>query len=306
MLSTFVSYSVVLLTKTMELVILDNTLLHLYRAEISVSLDKIIHILYHISIFSQCLVTTIHMDKELQALGFSEKEARVYVALTGLGTTTIGAIERKTRIHKQMLYPLLEKLQQEGAVAVTLRNGRKQFSITDPNVLRARIESQRAIADALVPKIYAEMGADQQTSEIKVYSGTNAVQAFLTKILKQMPERANLDILGAGGDAFLSTVGRHNLYFERYENLRIGKKISHRMLMYENQRDTDPIYTVRRYVETKYLPEQFTQPIATHIWPDRISILFFDQVPQIIEIKSAKVAEGFRNYFEMLWKMSKA
>lgn len=245
------------------------------------------------------------MQKELQALGFSKKEARVYVALTGLGTTTIGPIERKTRIHKQMLYPLLEKLQQEGAVAITLRNGRKHFSITDPDVLRARIESQKAIADTLIPKIYAEMGADQQASEIKVYSGVSAVQAFLTKMLKQMPERGNLDILGAGGDAFLSTVGKHNLYFERYEVLRIQKKISHRMLMYENQRATDPIYLVRRYVETKYLPEQFNQPIATHIWSDRISILFFDQASQIIEIKSAKVADGFRNYFAMLWNISK-
>lgn len=69
-------------------------------------------------------------------------------------------------------------------------------------------------------------------------------------------------------------------------------------------KESRPTYIVRRFVEARYLPEQFTQPTATHIWPDRISILFFDKVPRIIEIKSAKVADGFRNYFEMLWKMS--
>lgn len=245
------------------------------------------------------------MQKALQSLGFTEKEARVYVALVSIGNTTIGAIERKARIHKQMLYPILEKLHQEGVVAVTIKNGRKHFSITDPGVLHARVESQKSVADALVPKIYAEMGADSAASEIKVYNGTTAVQAFLTKMLKQLPERANLDILGAGGDTFLVTVGRPGVYFERYEARRIAKKISHRMLMYENQRGTDPEYTQRRFVETKYLPEQFRQPTATHIWPDRVSILFFDDVPQIIEIKSTKMAESFRNYFEMLWKVSK-
>lgn len=246
------------------------------------------------------------MQKELQSLGFSDKEARVYVALAGLGNVTIGAIERKTRIHKQMLYPLLEKLQQEGVVAVTLRNGRKHFSITDPDVLRARADSQKAVADALVPKIYAEMGADQQSSEIKTYKGTNAVQSFFTKMLKQMPIGSNFDILGAGGEAFLSAVGRPGMYLQRYDAMRLEKKISQRMLMYENQRNTDPIYTQRRHVATKYLPEHFRQPTATHIWPDRISILFFDETPQIIEIKSIKMTESFRNYFEMLWKISKA
>lgn len=245
------------------------------------------------------------MQKELQQLGFSEKEARVYAALAGLGTTTIGALERTTRIHKQMLYPLLEALAQEGVVAVTLHNGRKHFSVTDPDVLRTRAESQRAIADSLVPKIYAEMGSDGTTNEIRAYKGVNAVQAFFTKMLKQLPEHGNLDILGAGGEAFMSKIGRPGLYLERYDALRTSKKVSQRMLMYENQRDTDPTYTVRRYVETKYLPEQFRQPTATHIWPDRVSILFFDDVPQVIEIKSAKMAESFRNYFEMLWKISK-
>lgn len=245
------------------------------------------------------------MQKELRSLGLSEKEARVYGALASLGTVTIGAIERKIRIHKQMLYPLLEALEQEGLVGVTLQNGRKHFSITDPDILRTRAESKLAVADALVPKIYAEMGAENAVSEIKVYKGTTAVQAFFTKRLKEMPRGSNLDLLGAGGEAFLSTVGRPGMYLKRYDALRIEKKITNRMLMYENQRNTDPEYTQRRLLETKYLPEQFRQPTATHIWPDRVSMLIFGDVPQVIEIKSAKMAESFRNYFEMLWKISK-
>jgi sugar-specific transcriptional regulator TrmB len=245
------------------------------------------------------------MQKELQQLGFTEKEARAYAALAGLGTTTIGAVERKTRIHKQMLYPLLEKLRQEGVVGVTLHNGRKHFSIADPDILRSRAESQRSVAESLVPIIYAEMGTDSAANEIKVYKGVHAVQTFFITKLKQMPERGNLDILGAGGEAFMSKIGRPGLYLERYDRARIEKKISQRMLMYENQRDTDPVYIVRRFVETRYLPEKFRQPTATHIWPDSISMLFFDDEPRVIEIKSAKIAESFRNYFEMLWKMSK-
>ena len=165
--------------------------------------------------------------------------------------------------------------------------------------------SQRAVAELLVPKIYAEMGAESAANEIRVYKGVHAVQVFFTKMFKQMSHGSNFDILGAGGEAFMSKIGRPGLYLERYDRTRIEKKISQRMLMYENQRDTDPAYTVRRYVETKYLPEHFRQPTATHVWPDRVSMLFFDDEPQVIEIKSAKMAESFRNYFEMLWKVSR-
>lgn len=245
------------------------------------------------------------MQKELQQLGFTDKEARAYAALAGLGEVAIGALERKTRIHKQLLYPVLHSLADRGFVAVSLHNGRKHFAITDPDFLRAHIESQKAVAETLVPQIYAQMGAENTATDIKTYRGTRAVQAFFIKMLKQMPAGSNLDILGAGGEAFMSKVGRPGLFLGRYDAARTPKKLSHRMLMYENQRGVDPAYTVRRYVEARYLPETFHQPMATHIWPDRVSILFFDEEPQIIEIKSTKMAEGFRNYFEMLWRMAK-
>lgn len=245
------------------------------------------------------------MQKELQQLGLSEKEARIYSALTGLGTVTIGALERKTGIHKQMLYPLLEKLEHEGLVVVELRNGRKQFSITDPEVLLARVDAQKSVANTLVPQIYAEMGVENTVSEVRTYQGVAAVQSFFMKMLKQMSRESTFDIMGAGGEAFMSRIGRPGMYLERFDTLRNEKSIAQRQLMYENQRDVDPVYTQRRHVETKYLPEQFHQPTATHIWPDRISILFFDEEPHVIEIKSAKMAVSFRNYFEMLWKISK-
>src|SRR3989344_2139433 len=242
------------------------------------------------------------MLQELISIGFSEKEARLYSALVELGETTIGPLEKKLRVHKQILYNLLKRLEQRGAVLVTNRNGRKHFNITDPDILRLHIESQKAIVESLVPKIYDDMGIQRQISEIRIYDGVAAVQAFHLKMFKQCSRGAEIEILGAGGDAFLK-IARQRLFFERYENIRVSKKISHKLLMYENQRKVEPGYTQRRYVEAKYLPEEFTQPIATQIWPDRVAILLFDETPRIVEIKSAKIVEGFRHYFAMLWKM---
>lgn len=246
------------------------------------------------------------MLQELIALGFSQKEGRVYAALVELGETTIGPLEKRLGIHKQIVYTVLRKLQAQGVISTIDRNGRKHFSITDPDILRLRVESQKAAAESLIPKIYAEKGAQKQVSEIKMYDGGAAIQAFFIKMLKQMPRGGNLDILGALGNEFMKIIGRPGHFFDRYEHLRIEKNIFHRMLMYESQRATiDPVYVVRKYVESRYLSEHYIQPMATHVWPDRVSFLLPGDSPHIVEIKSSKITEGFRNYFAMLWKMGK-
>lgn len=244
-----------------------------------------------------------HMINELTALGFSEKEAHLYATIVELGETTIGPLEKKLQTHKQILYNLIDKLNKRGVVLTTHKNGRKYFSIADPDILRSQIEAQKAIVESLVPKIYANSGAVKQLSEIRTYDGLTAVHAFHLKMFKQCPKEAIVEILGAGGDAFLK-IAQQCSFFDRYENIRVQEKISHKLLMYENQRNDDRAYVERKYVEAKYLPEHFIQPIATQIWPDRIAILFFDQAPKIIEIKSAKITEGFRNYFSLLWKIA--
>ncbi|NTW13800.1 MAG: hypothetical protein HGA31_02085 [Candidatus Moranbacteria bacterium] len=242
------------------------------------------------------------MKEKLIELGYTEREAELYLTLLALGDTTVGPLERRLGLHKQIIYNALEDLKREGLATVTVKNGRRHFRAADPDTLLERNVRRQELIETLLPDLYAHAGTTTRGNEIRIYEGEDAFRAFLLKMIKKAPQESVVPILGAGGEAFLR-ITRKKAFFERYENLRKDKKIQHLLLMYEQQRNTDPAYTVRRYVETRFLPETFVQPFAIQIWPDRISLALFDEVPRIIEVEGVQITNGFRNYFDILWKI---
>lgn len=244
------------------------------------------------------------MKERLIQLGYSKREADLYLALLELGETTIGPLERRLDLHKQLIYNALDDLKRKQLATVTIKNGRRHFRATDPDALLEANNRKAAMIESLLPDLYAHASAGNRLSDIRVYEGEDAFRAFLLKMLKKTSPESVISVIGAGGESFLR-ITRKKAFFERYENLRREKRIEHRLLMYEQQRDTDPAYTNRRYVETRFLPETFHQPLAVQIWPDRISLALFDEEPRIIEVEGGAPVKGFRNYFDILWGIGK-
>jgi len=53
-----------------------------------------------------------------------------------------------------------------------------------------------------------------------------------------------------------------------------------------------------RYLEVK-------SPATTTIYNDKVAIHILTDKPLIIIIKNKDIADGYRNYFEILWKIAK-
>jgi len=245
------------------------------------------------------------MIPELNATGMSKNEIIVYIEILKLGRSTVGPIAAKTKLYKQSVYNTISKLKEKGFIDVELRNNRNYYFAKDPECLVNSLESKKSQINSILPELYALQGIEKHISDIKVYVGLRAFSFFHEKMLKQSPKNEMIKVIGAGGNQFLSIMKR-GVFFTRYENIRNQRNISHQLLMYENQRNTDPDYINRRNVEVKYLPSNFNQPYATQIWNDRIAIILFSESPQIIEIKKPAIHKSFSNYFEVLWETAKA
>lgn len=59
------------------------------------------------------------------------------------------------------------------------------------------------------------------------------------------------------------------------------------------------------YTEVKYLPENELNPAVVHIYGDSVLTVLWSETPVAFLIRSAGVAESFRNYFNLLWKQAK-
>ncbi len=241
----------------------------------------------------------------LEQIGLSERQAKVYETLLRAGSVTVGPLAERLGLHKQSLYDTLADLEAKGLVEVAVGDGPRVFGAVDPSVLLTQQKERGLLLERLVPELSLLQGSDQHVSDIKTYAGLKVVHTFHEQMLKRAPEGSNVDVLGAGGDIFLAFATKR-AFFDRYENRRIKKKITHRLLMFHNQRVTNPAYTKRRYVQVRYLPDALQQmPMATQIWPDSIVMLLFGEEPQVVHIKSKRIRDGFVAYFESLWGVAK-
>lgn len=99
---------------------------------------------------------------ELQKLGLSEKEARVYLAGLALGATPVQRIAERADVNRATTYVIIESLKKRGLFS-SGKNGKKSlFSANHPHSLIAFIEREIALLHekkemlaGLVPQLQA-------------------------------------------------------------------------------------------------------------------------------------------------------
>src|SRR3990172_512112 len=79
----------------------------------------------------------------LEKLGFSEKEAKVYLAALELGEDSVQNIAKKAGINRATTYVILEKLMASGLIS-TYEKGKKTFIVAeDPKELLQILEEEK-------------------------------------------------------------------------------------------------------------------------------------------------------------------
>ena len=83
------------------------------------------------------------MEKNLMRLGLTENEAKVYLALLEIGSTSAGEIIKKTKLHRNIVYDNLEKLIEKGLVSFVLIKNIKHFEVNSSHELWDFIDKQK-------------------------------------------------------------------------------------------------------------------------------------------------------------------
>lgn len=242
---------------------------------------------------------------QLQEQGLSENEAAVYVHLLRLGTVTIGPLAKAAGLGKQSVYNALELLRQKGLVTEEKVPGKALiYTPHSPQALLDHQAQQRQQLQHLLPELELLRGSAHVVGDVQVIKGLVPFQTFVERQMKTQKEGAIVDVLGAGGDALLAVMNQRG-FFTRYENIRLQRKIGHRLLMFADQRQTSPAYTRRRHVEVKYLPEALGEvPLPVIVWTNGVSLLIFGDEPQSVHLTSRHIRNGYAAQFRALWKMA--
>jgi hypothetical protein len=86
---------------------------------------------------------------------------------------------------------------------------------------------------------------------------------------------------------------------------RVANKLPSRQIFDESVRSGGKEIAKNPLTKIKYLAKEFAQFQETIIVGDKVTIAVFSEKPYAFLIKDTNVAESYRKYFELLWKIAK-
>jgi sugar-specific transcriptional regulator TrmB len=235
------------------------------------------------------------MEINLQGLGLTENESKVYLALLELGPSLAGIISRKTGIHRRNIYDITERLAKKGLIGYIIKNNRRLFEAANPNRFNEILnEKQQELQENLgfLQDLYVKTKEKQETN---FYSGVEGLKTvFQDQLEMNNQDNKEILILGASKSAFEILP----FYFKWYDKDRVKNKIKTRILASEKLKKI-PLSEIR------YLPQKYANPLAINIYKDKVAIILWEKLPLAIVIKQSEIADSYRKYFELIWKSAR-
>ncbi len=242
------------------------------------------------------------LEQDLQRLGFKENDAKVYVAVLALGEPTIGDLEKETGLHKQLIYLSADRLQKEGLLSVYEIRRRKRFSVPNPAALEERARNRLEETQQLIPQLFEIASKKRAADDIRVYKGINGVQHFFLEAMRGQPKKSEALVLGMNSQRFFEILPQDSSAYRSMEKIRTERAITWKLLLFGDKVTEAALNLSRPHIELRLLRDAIKSPHDIMVWHDRVSLLFYGDEPYILDLSGDQTVEGFRQYFQVLWK----
>lgn len=227
----------------------------------------------------------------LTEAGLTSNEEKVYLALIEIGPSLAGQISRKTGLHRRTVYDTTEMLIQKGLIGYILKNNRRLFQASEPSRILTILQEKSSILSPFISELEKKYNKTKEKEETNFYKGKEGLKT----VFEDQLNYKEILIMGASPLAYETL----KFYFHWYDKKRKEKKIKARIIAQERKFKKIPL------AEIKYLPEKYSSPMAVNIYGNKVAIILWATSPYAIVIKSEEIVKGYKNYFELLWKLAK-
>ena len=241
----------------------------------------------------------------LREAGLTHNEAIVYKALLELGPSLAGQISRKTGLHRRTVYDTTEMLIKKGLIGYILKNNRRLFQASPPQRFLDIIKEKENIINEILPEMLSFYQKTQEKEETNFYKGR---QGLKTVFEDQIQTKKEILVLGASPLAYEIL----QFYFKWFDKRRKEHKIKTRIIFNKTEKAEKIRKTEKQkkpripLAEIRYLPQKYTSPLAVNIYGNKVAIILWSKEnPFAIVIKNPEISEGYKKYFELMWKIAK-
>lgn len=238
------------------------------------------------------------MDLEaLENLGLTKNQVKIYISLLKLGEATAQSIMKESGLHRSRVYDSLENLCEQGIVSFVVRDFKKYFQAIEPEKLVEFLEEKKEALVQIIPELKKIEGMKKEEINAQVYKGKEGLKAIHYEMIKEGKE---IFVLGAKGLIFSDMP----YFIDNFEKQRIKKKIKMHCLW--DDEDAKKRSDKQALVEGRILPQGFSSNGVVNIFGNKVAtVLWKEKYPSGFVIDNKDIADSYRKWFNLIWKIAK-
>ena len=243
------------------------------------------------------------MEPELKLLGLTDNEIKIYLMLLENPRSSGTDIRRKITIANSAMYSSIDVLISKGLIIYEKLQTGRLYSALDPEVISAILEEQRKKIEAKIPFLKELQKKERSNTQTAVFEGLNGFKTALINLTEECPAGESIDIIGFSNQLYKNK--KLAFILQDINKRSIKKKHKFRMIL-DNKENT--FYDGRKgegISKIRFIEQGFKSPASIDIFGDSVYILMWDEKPYAFVIKNHNIADGFKAYFEFLWKIAK-
>jgi HTH-type transcriptional regulator, sugar sensing transcriptional regulator len=255
---------------------------------------------------SGIIIFVMHdLQIQLQHLGLSDKESKVYLAALELGPSPVQDISRKSKVNRATTYVMIESLSARGLMS-TFQKGKKRYYVSEsPERLVQIIETEQKVLaskrdelEGMMPvlsSLYNSEGAKPQVRYFEGIDGLETTRSIFEKLPGEFLQIVPFDEVLAFEE---SLHGRD----EHIERLKKKKGLSGRVLAVVSDPEKSKVPELKG-VEVRYVSHD-TFPIHGELTVRGNHVFLFSHKSSVLSVVlvSQEIADVVRALFELAWK----
>jgi predicted transcriptional regulator len=232
---------------------------------------------------------------QLKTLGLSDKEARCYVALVGLGQATAYRVAQKAKLKIPIVYVVLDELRRKGLVLKVPQAKKQLFSAKAPDELFAVYEEQLRYAKRALPELLAAASGNDRV-RVLYFEGTEGMREMLEYRTPELAGKELRVLYGKAGKQPPAMYFEYNKKLHEQESRLRGFMPDHPSLQEFIKLDKKYGWDIRP------LPvSDFSADASVEIADGFVRIQLYKSAQGVV-VEDKNFARMMGEVFEMLWK----
>lgn len=247
---------------------------------------------------------------DLQKIGLTKGEIKVYKALLKLGECTKTSLAKESGVSPSNIYDITNRLLEKGMISRVEKNGISNFSPANPKHIldyleekKKEIDKEKDYVDSILPLLLSKFNNSEEKVNVEVFNGWNGMKTVFDDLVSTLKKGDENMVFGASqgknskqADIFFSQ------YYKKVDEKGYKTKVIFNEEVRKNRERTD--YFIKSKIhEIRFLNnDTFTE---LNFYKDTVLIIMLLENPLVIRIKNKEAADSFRKFFNVLWKQAK-